>query len=428
MINQILDIINWVVIGLVMCTLSLQMIYSLFIVVPNKKYPEAKKLHKYAVVIAARNEEKVIASLIRSLLNQNYPEELLDIFVVCHNCTDGTKEVAENCGGGARVKTIEVFDDNKKRKRKGYALKAGFDVILKDYPEYEGFFVFDADNVVSSDFVKEMNNAFDSGVKVCQGYRNSKNLEDNAVAGVNGLFFLRDCRFNAHARTFIHSSAMIFGTGFLFARELIEDRGWTAFNFSEDAEFTMQLVLKKQRVQYVAKAEFFDEQPTSFIESMQRQARVGRGIFKLFFQYGYKLLGRFFISFNFKYLDMFLSLLYAPVSMLCVIWFPAYYCYLPITMILQGNMTEFYDFLIFVAKTVGLAILLPITVQNLLIYLLDWKRLRLKKVRRMVTTLLFFPIFNFCYALAITIGILNFKLRWKEIRHVKTMEIKSGES
>ena len=47
-----------------------------------------KKLHKYAVVIAARNEQAVIGELIRSIRNQNYPRDLIDIFVVADNCTD----------------------------------------------------------------------------------------------------------------------------------------------------------------------------------------------------------------------------------------------------------------------------------------------------------------------------------------------------
>ena len=41
--------------------------------------PEAKKLHRYAAVVSARNEAAVIGELIASLKAQNYPQELLDI-------------------------------------------------------------------------------------------------------------------------------------------------------------------------------------------------------------------------------------------------------------------------------------------------------------------------------------------------------------
>lgn len=98
MIDKIFAIINQVVIVLVILTMALQMIYSLFIFIPPKKYKKAKVQHKYAVLIAARNEESVIGYLIESLKQQNYPQELLDIFVVAHNCTDRTREIAEQAG------------------------------------------------------------------------------------------------------------------------------------------------------------------------------------------------------------------------------------------------------------------------------------------------------------------------------------------
>ena len=64
--------------------------------------------HKYAVIIAARNEELVIGQLIKSIKNQKYPEKLIDIFVVADNCTDNTaRELQSKQGqlsGNASIK------------------------------------------------------------------------------------------------------------------------------------------------------------------------------------------------------------------------------------------------------------------------------------------------------------------------------------
>lgn len=46
------------------------------------KLPRARKQHRYAFFIAAHNEESVIANLVRSIRDQDYPSELIDIFVV----------------------------------------------------------------------------------------------------------------------------------------------------------------------------------------------------------------------------------------------------------------------------------------------------------------------------------------------------------
>ena len=51
------------------------------------KIPQAKKQHSYAFFIAAHNEEAVIANLVKSIREQDYPSELIDIFVVADACT-----------------------------------------------------------------------------------------------------------------------------------------------------------------------------------------------------------------------------------------------------------------------------------------------------------------------------------------------------
>lgn len=77
--------------------------YIFFIIIglfTHKKYPKANVQKKYGVIIPARNEENVVANLIDSIQKNNYPQDKLHIFVIAHNCTDRTAEIARNCGGG----------------------------------------------------------------------------------------------------------------------------------------------------------------------------------------------------------------------------------------------------------------------------------------------------------------------------------------
>jgi len=62
------------------------------------KSGEVSPCKRFAAVIAAHNEELVIAHIIDSLLEQNYPRELFDIFVIADNCTDATAAVARKHG------------------------------------------------------------------------------------------------------------------------------------------------------------------------------------------------------------------------------------------------------------------------------------------------------------------------------------------
>ena len=100
-------------------------VYQFFYIftVLTRKPPkqEAKKNHRYAVMISARNEIAVIGDLIHSIRMQNYPQELIDIFVIADNCTDDTASVARSAGA---TDVFERFD--KEYIGKGYALDFGY--------------------------------------------------------------------------------------------------------------------------------------------------------------------------------------------------------------------------------------------------------------------------------------------------------------
>ena len=89
------DIFNFCVF-LVFSVCYVYQIFYVFVTL-TKKPPQltAKKNHRYAVIVAARNENAVIGDLIHSIRVQNYPQELIDIFVVADNCTDNTAAVAQ---------------------------------------------------------------------------------------------------------------------------------------------------------------------------------------------------------------------------------------------------------------------------------------------------------------------------------------------
>ena len=130
--------------------------------------PKAKKLHRYAFFIAAHNEEAVIANLVRSIKDQDYPSELIEVFVVADACTDNTAQLAREAGA------IVYERNDLARKGKSWVMDFGFDRILNEYPDtFEGYFIFDADNGISRDYVSKMNDAFDQGFHVVTSYRNS---------------------------------------------------------------------------------------------------------------------------------------------------------------------------------------------------------------------------------------------------------------
>ena len=228
----------------------------------GKQVRQDANLHRYAAIISARNEEGVIGDLVKSLKEQNYPAQLLDVYVVADNCTDSTASVARKAG----ATVFERF--NKVQVGKGYAMDWLFKRIFADKGEqtYDAFLVFDADNLVDPNFVREMNKMFDTGeYAALTSYRNSKNFCDNWISAGYALWFLREARFLNRPRTQLGVNCAVSGTGFLIAGDVIrEDGGWPYHLLTEDIEFSIACAVRGRKIGYCGTAVVYDEQPVQF--------------------------------------------------------------------------------------------------------------------------------------------------------------------
>lgn len=266
-------------------------IYCIIGFFTTRKFPKAKNNHKYAILIPARNESAVIGNLLNSIKRQDYPAELLTVFVVADNCTDNTAEIARQNGAVC----YERFDDSKRTK--GYALEFLFENIEKDYgiKSFEGFFVFDSDNLLNRDYVTRMNEAFDAGEKIITSYRNTKNFDENWVAASYALHWLRSIRYRHRARSVLRLATNIQGTGFLFANELVEN-GWHYVSLTEDRAFTADAVAHGYKITYNDDAMFFDEQPVSLRIALRQRVRWAKGHLQAFAETGLPLFKNIFVG------------------------------------------------------------------------------------------------------------------------------------
>ena len=224
---------------------------------------------RFAILIAARNEELVIGPLINSLLTQDYPSDLYDIWVVPNNCTDNTALAARNFGARVLECTAPV-------KSKGEVLRFAYNRLRGR--RYDAWLVFDADNVVDPRFLAEMNNARMAGARAAQGYRDSKNPYDTAVSGCSSIYYWMMDRFHNGGKAGLGVSAMIGGTGFMVTQALLDRLGgWHTETISEDLEITAQAVLAGERVAYVPRAVTYDEQPLTWEQSLTQRRSWSSG-------------------------------------------------------------------------------------------------------------------------------------------------------
>lgn len=266
--------------------------------------------NRFAVLISARNEANVISQLLESIDNQTYPKELVDVYVIADNCTDNTAEIARGCG----VNVYERFDTEKVGK--GYALNYILNEIRQKYGNdyYDGYMVFDADNVLDPHYIEEMNKTFSSGYDILTSYRNSKNYGDNWISAGYGLWFLRESKYLNYSRMLLDTSCAISGTGFMFSKKIAKRLGgWRYYLLTEDIEFTVDHVINDYKIGYCHNAMLFDEQPTRFDQSVRQRMRWAKGYFQVMTNYGAKLIKGTLKGKSFSCYDMSMSIMPALV-------------------------------------------------------------------------------------------------------------------
>ena len=257
----------------------------------TRKFKPAKKQYKYAIMIAARNEKYVIGNLIDSINKQDYPKDKITIFVVADNCDDNTAEIARSKGAIC----YERFDPD--HRTKGYALEFLVDRLKENYgiESFDGYFIFDADNLLKRNYITKMNDAFDSGEKIITSYRNTKNFDENWIASTYALHWIRSIRTNHRARSVLRLATNIQGTGFLFHNEIIRD-GWHYTSLTEDRALTADAVAQGYRISYQDEAEFFDEQPINLKVALRQRLRWSKGHLQAFAESGPYLFANIFLG------------------------------------------------------------------------------------------------------------------------------------
>jgi len=379
------------------------LIYALF--VSPKKYGATKQTNRYAVMISARNEEKVIGHLLQSIKACDYPSELVDIYVVADNCTDETARVAAE--NGATV--YKRF--NKNLIGKGYALNELYAHItdLHGTEYYDGFFVFDADNLLDKHYITEMDKCFSAGNRVITSYRNSKNYGTNWISAGYALWFLREAKFLNNPRSLLGTSCAISGTGFLIHRDILNrQKGWIHFLLTEDIEFSVDNVLQGEKIGYCHTARLYDEQPSSFKVAWRQRLRWSKGFLQVMRDYGGSLFRQSIKSFS--AFDMLMTI--APafiISLFCLISNLAALVYAFVynpafIRIIVGSLVY----------TVLSAYLLLFVV-GLATGITEWKQIRCSAPRK-ILSFFTFPLFMMTY-IPISVQALFAKVEWKPIEH-----------
>ena len=249
--------------------LSVVFFWSTFVVLvglllPMRKHPYKGPRLRFAVLVCARNEERVIRLPVKSVMLAKYPAGLRDVIVLADNCSDRTAEIARDAGA-------IVWEKTTPSRCKGDVLEWGVERVVGS-GNYDAVAVFDADNVMSDVWLDLANAALLDGETAVTGRRHASNAGRNLISGWYTVYWDMMNELSNRVRTNLRLSAKLTGTGFAFLLSSLPREGWKTKTMVEDVEFTVLHNLRGNRIAYIGEADYADEQPES-VRAMWRQLR-----------------------------------------------------------------------------------------------------------------------------------------------------------
>ncbi len=416
---ETLDLVTSLIVTILGVLIAYNVIYMIIgFFGKSKVFEETEIKKKYAIIISARNEERVIGNLIDSLNKQNYDKDLIKVFVVADNCSDNTAKICREKG----ATVYERFCPEKARK--GWALEFLFENIKRDYKieSFDGYIVFDADNLVDANFVHELNKAFvaGGGETIVTGYRNTKNFSTNIVSSSYGIHFCRSVMTMHRPRQILRTSTHIAGTGYCIPSKYLKD-GWHFHTLTEDTQFTLNSVADGVKIDFCEAAEFYDEQPTNAFVAFRQRLRWTKGRLVCFFKCCGKLFKGIFKNKKNRKWACYDMLVYVfPYALFTLIISAIYPITSAIISLSNGQALPWLSWL----KTIGISVLTSyITglIQGIFVLIRERKHIKCSKTKQIIY-LFFWPWFDLINVpLLILSCFINVK--WKPILHKDTTKI-----
>jgi len=388
------------IISEIIITISiLTLLYKYLIMKKNTNYPQKEKNgHNYAILIPARNESLVIEKLLISIENQTKKIKPEDVYVIVETKKDKTVSIVE------KHKMTIVYRKNLNKKRKGFALDDAIKEILKSNKKYDAYFIFDADNILDKNYIKEMTKSFDEGYDIGIGYRNTKNSK-NLVSAASALTFSMINTIGNKRKSKYTNNLIISGTGYYIKGTIIES--WKGFQFNsltEDYELSLYSILNNLTTTYNDSAIYYDEQPEIFDVTIIQRSRWVKGYFDARRNYIHKI--RKSISKKDKNYASKITALIGVNPLITLI--------IGILLLLIDSITSFKNFII---SLLIIFILIYITLM-IFTYIIIKKEENKLDIKVSKILLIFYnPFYLLSYIYCLYIAITKKDLGWQEIKH-----------
>ncbi len=379
----------------------------------NNKPKKRKDNHNFCFLVPARYESNVIEDLLISIKKQTIKVNMEDVYVIVESKNDETVGICK------KYKATVVIRKHLELQRKGYALDEAVKFILSKNKDYDAYFIFDADNVLDKDYLKNMIPIFDKGYDLASGYRNCKNGNKSSIAACSALTFsLVNTVFN-EKKNRETKNITFSGTGFYIRGELIKKWGGYPFHsLTEDYELSSYATLNNLTTYYNTKSVFYDEQPLRFKDTINQRVRWIRGYFDVRKMYKTKIFKALDkkdpnngskIDESIGIVPFIFMVLGLVIWFLALVFFIAYNLFLG-NKVWQLHLLELTIFMIIIYITM--------MVMTIVILFLEGKKLDLT-IKSRIKAMFINPIFMISYVPCAVKALTTKEVKWTRVEHGK---------
>ncbi|MCS7249384.1 MAG: glycosyltransferase family 2 protein [candidate division WOR-3 bacterium] len=238
----------------------------------KNKLPKIEDLKTVSIIIPVYNEEKILATVINSLLNLNYPKEKYEIIIVDDGSKDNSYQIAYqflNNKKGVKLKLLSQTNQGKaKALNRGISESKGEVIVC-----------IDSDCVLTKDsliygirhFQDEKVGAVAGNVKIWN--------QDKIFMKLQALEYMEGLNFTRQALSFLNKVNIVPGAIGFFKREIFQKVGLYNENiYAEDCDLTLRILKAGYKVVYEPKAVVYTEAPESISCLFKQRYRWTRGI------------------------------------------------------------------------------------------------------------------------------------------------------
>ena len=220
-------------------------------------------------LVPAHDEERMIHSCVRSLIDLRYPAGRFHAVVIADNCTDRTAELARAAG----AQCLERHDRTLPGKPRAIAW------ALNQLPvnQFDAVIIIDADTVVDPGFAGALAAAAPITGQAYQAYFDVRNPDDTPLTRMNTVLAAANYRFAYALKRRVGLNAPLMGNGMCLGTQVLAAHGWKAFTIAEDWESYALYTLEGVPIESLEAAHLYAQEARSLKQSSTQRQRWTAG-------------------------------------------------------------------------------------------------------------------------------------------------------